>query len=133
MNRMNRQVEYGMMALKVLATLKSGAMISAKEIAESTGTPFDPMARVLQQMKQKGFINGEQGVQGGYFLQRDLNEISVHDFLEGLLGSTMVVKCIHEESECELSGNCNIKLPALSLNQKLEEFYKSLSMKEILL
>lgn len=132
MNRLNRQLEYGLMALKVLASRKSGEKISAKEIAEITGTPFDPMARVLQQLKAKGLLRGEQGVQGGYLLEKDLAQVSFHDFTASLLGETAVARCLHSKSDCELISCCTIISPVHNLNRKLEEFYRSLSLKDIL-
>ncbi len=132
MNRLNRQLEYGLMALKVLASKKAGEKSSAKEIAEITGTPFDPMARVLQQLKQKGFLHGEQGSQGGYVLIKDLSALSFHDFSESLLGVTTLTRCLHDKTDCDLIAQCNILTPIQNLNRKLEEFYKSLMLEEIL-
>lgn len=132
MNRLNRQLEYGLMALKILATKKPGEKTTAKEIAEATGSPFDPTARVLQLLKQKGFLHGEQGVQGGYLLRKDLSKVSFHEFSESLLGATAVAKCLHNKTDCELLSSCTIISPVQLLNKKLEEFYKSLSLQEIL-
>ncbi len=132
MNRLNRQMEYGLMALKILALKKPGEMTSAKEVADSTGTPFDPMARVLQQLKQKGFLRGEHGPQGGYVLTKDLSSVSFHDFTASLVGETNLARCLHSKSDCDLVSNCNIISPIQNLNRKLEEFYKSLTLQEIL-
>lgn len=132
MNRLNRQLEYGLMALKILATLGPGKKVSAKEVAEMTGSPFDPMARVLQQLKQKGFLHGEQGVQGGYFLVKDLAQVNFKDFVESLLGETAVARCLHSSLDCDLISSCNIVSPIQNLNTKLDEFYKSLSLQSIL-
>lgn len=132
MNRLNRQMEYGLMALKILASKKPGEMTSAKEIADTISTPFDPMARVLQQLKQKGFLHGEHGAQGGYQLIKDLSKVSFQDFMGSLLGETNVARCLHSKEDCDLSSNCNIISPIQNLNRKLEEFYKSLTLQEIL-
>jgi Rrf2 family transcriptional regulator, nitric oxide-sensitive transcriptional repressor len=56
MNRLNRKVEYALMALKVMAQKRAGELTSAKEVVEKTGCPFDATARVLQQMAQKGIL-----------------------------------------------------------------------------
>ncbi|HAG90490.1 MAG TPA: Rrf2 family transcriptional regulator [Bdellovibrionales bacterium] len=132
MNRMNRQLEYGLMALKVLASQPKGYRLSAKELCEKTGSPFDPTARVLQVLKSKSIIQGEQGVHGGYELLQDLSTLSFLNFSEALLGKTALTKCIHTESDCELSSNCNILSPIRTLNSKVEEFYGSLTLAEIL-
>ncbi|NCN95536.1 MAG: Rrf2 family transcriptional regulator [Bdellovibrionales bacterium] len=132
MNRMNRQLEYGLMALKILAHQRPGQRLSAKEICEQAGSPFDPTARVLQVMKSKGIIQGEQGAHGGYALLKDLSSLSFLEFSEALLGRTALTKCIHAKSDCEMSHNCNIISPIQTLNHRLEQFYSSLTLSELL-
>lgn len=132
MNRLNRKVEYALMALKVMAQKRQGELTSAKEIVERTGCPFDATARVLQQMVQKEILRSEQGAHGGYVLVRDLNKISFFDLNELILGPLAVAKCLHAPNECELVGTCNIMSPVAALNRRLAEFYQNLSVGELL-
>lgn len=128
---MNRKIEYSLMALKHMAKKRPGELTSAKEIVESLGTPFDATARVLQLMAQNGLLQSEQGVRGGYLIVRDLTKVSFFDLSEMILGSMKVAKCMGE-SECELHDKCNIQSPMLNLDRKMNEFYQSLSLGEIL-
>jgi hypothetical protein len=41
MNKMNRKVEYALMALKFMSQINAGQLTSVKEICQSTGAPFD--------------------------------------------------------------------------------------------
>ena len=132
MNRLNRKVEYALMALKVMAQKRQGELTSAKEIVEQTGCPFDATARVLQLMVQRGILRSEQGAHGGYVLIRDLGKISFFDLNELILGPMAVAKCLHAPSECELTGTCNIMSPVAALNRRLAEFYQGLSVGELL-
>lgn len=132
MNRLNRKVEYALMALKVMAAKRQGELTSAKEVVEQTGCPFDATARVMQQMVQKGILRSEQGAHGGYVLVRDLNKISFYDLNEMILGKMAVAKCLHGEDSCELMGKCNIMSPITALHRKLSEFYQALSVGELL-
>ena len=132
MNRLNRKVEYALMALKVMAQKRQGELTSAKEVADQTGCPFDATARVLQQLVQRGILRSEQGAHGGYLLVRDLNKVSFFDLNEMILGPIAVAKCLHSASDCELIGSCNIVTPVTNLNRKLADFYQSFSVGELL-
>ena len=132
MNRLNRKVEYALMALKVMAGKRQGELTSAKDVVEQTGCPFDATARVMQQMVQRGILRSEQGAHGGYLLVRDLGKISLYDLTEIVLGKIAVAKCLHGSSECELVGSCNIMSPVSTLNRKLSEFYQNLSVGDLL-
>lgn len=132
MNRMNRKIEYALMALKSMSQKIPGQLTTAKEVAETTGSPFDATARVMQQMAQKGWLRSEQGAHGGYIIVRDLNKISLFDLYEAITGPVELVKCAHEQNECEIFNTCNIQSPLLVLNRRLSEFYRQLPLSELL-
>ena len=132
MNRLNRKVEYALMALKVMASKHQSELTSAKEVVEKTGCPFDATARVMQQMAQKEILRSEHGAHGGYILIRDLNKISFFDLNEIVLGPIALAKCLHGEERCDLVDTCNIMSPVNMLSKKLSEFYQNLSVGELL-
>lgn len=133
MNRLNRKVEYALMALKVMAQKRAGELTSTKEITEKTGGPFDATARVLQLMAQHGILKSEQGAHGGYVLIRDLTRVSFYELNEMILGRLAVARCMEgHHVECDLKSRCNIISPVSVLNRKLTEFYQSLSVGELL-
>lgn len=131
MNRVNRKVEYALMALKYINQNQGEKLISAKEISEQTGSPFDATARVMQVMAHKGLLKSEQGPQGGYSIVRDLSTVSFHELLEMIIGPLGIVKCL-QTPDCELVGQCNIQSPLTSLNNRLIDFYKSLNIEVLL-
>lgn len=130
MNRMNRRVEYALMALKYMSEKLAGKLTSAKEICDSTGAPFDATARVMQIMAQNGLLKSEQGAQGGYLIVQDLSKVSFYDLMEMILGPLEIVKCLHDT--CDLKNQCNILTPLSLLNSKLIEFYSGLSLSDLL-
>lgn len=133
MNKINRKLEYALMALKYMSQKIPGELTSAKEVSDAFHTPFDATARVMQQMAQKGgILRAEYGANGGYQITKDLAKISIHDLIEIVEGPTALVKCLHKEAPCEIKGTCNIVSPVTTLNHKLTDFYKSVSLKELL-
>nr|BFD58051.1 hypothetical protein CKG001_01580 [Bdellovibrio sp. CKG001]BFD61478.1 hypothetical protein BdHM001_01590 [Bdellovibrio sp. HM001]BFD65210.1 hypothetical protein HAGR004_02320 [Bdellovibrio sp. HAGR004] len=133
MNKINRKLEYALMALKYMSQKMPGELTTAKEVSDAFHTPFDATARVMQQMAQKGgILRAEYGANGGYQITKDLAKVSIHDLVEVIEGPTALVKCLHKEAPCEIQGTCNIVSPITDLNHRLTEFYKSLSLKELL-
>ena len=132
MNKVGRKLEYSLMALKHMHAKKAGELTSAKEVAESYQAPFDATARVLQLMAQKGFVKAEHGAHGGYMLSRDLSELSLQDLIEVIQGPTTLAKCISDEEPCEMQSSCNIISPIAILDKKLNDFYRGISLKELL-
>lgn len=132
MNRLNRKVEYALMALRYMCGKVPGELTTAKEVVEATGCPFDATARVMQLMAQKGILKSEQGSHGGYTIVRDLSKTSFYDLVEMILGPLGIVKCVHAFNNCDMEGTCNIRSPIAELNARLIDFYKDLTILEIL-
>lgn len=132
MFKLNRKLEYALIALKHMSEKIPGELTSAKEICEIHGTPFDTTSRVLQMMTQKNILRSEHGAQGGYQIQMDLKKLSFLKLAEFMLGPVGVVNCLHDTSDgCNLLSTCNIVTPLVRLNDRLKEFYDTISVKEI--
>jgi Rrf2 family protein len=123
--------------LKHMRAKAPGELTSVKDLATAYGVPFDAASRVMQMLAQAGVLISEQGAHGGYMIGRDLNRVSFAELSEILLGKVAVARCLSETSEdkepaCAIRGSCNIVSPVQMLNRKLNEFYRGLSIAELL-
>lgn len=135
MNKINRKVEYALIGLKHMRAKAPGELTSVKELSQSYGCPFDATSRVMQVLAARGVLRSEQGAHGGYMIARDLTRVSFYDLTEMILGPVAVARCMTDEDEtssCEMRGTCNIVSPVQTLNRKLIEFYRGLSVSELL-
>ncbi len=136
MNKINRKLEYALIALKHMKAKSPGELSTAKEISQQFHIPFDATARVMQILAQKNILKSEQGVNGGYQIVKDLNKISLGELMEFILGPIFLAKCLHKEdlleSPCEVIEHCSIMSPMSTLNRKLNEFYEGIKVGELL-
>lgn len=139
MNRIHRKVEYALIALKHMRSKNPGERTTAKEMATQYGCPPDVLARVLQTLANRSILKSEQGVHGGYLIAKDLTRVSFYDLLEMILGPMEVARCLHDAASpvtgtgaCEMRGTCNIVSPIQLLNRKMTEFYRNLSVAELI-
>jgi Rrf2 family nitric oxide-sensitive transcriptional repressor len=132
MTKLNRKIEYSLMALKFIQQRQPSSKVTAKEVADSVHAPFEVIARVLQVMAHKGLLHSEQGASGGYRLNQNLNDVSLFQLVEMIEGPTALVKCISEEGACDIERNCNIVSPIKSLNNKLNSFFKNIPLSELI-
>jgi Rrf2 family transcriptional regulator, nitric oxide-sensitive transcriptional repressor len=134
MQKVNRKIEYSLMALKHMSGKTPGILTTAKEVSEAYRAPFDATARVMQAMAQRGWLKSEFGASGGYQITRDLSKLTLLDLMDTIQGPTAIAKCIYRDKvePCEIQDKCNIVSPIHSLNTKLTDFYKSISIRELL-
>lgn len=133
MNKINRKVEYALIALKHMRARQPGELTSVKEITTLYGCPFEATSKVMQTLASRGLIRSEQGAHGGYQILKDLNRISLYEVMEIIVGPVEIAKCLHtDERACELRDSCNVVSPIQALNRKLIEFYRGLTVGELL-
>lgn len=133
MFKINRKIEYALIALKHLSGNVPGQLTTAKEICDAYRIPFDPTARVLQLMAQAEILKVEHGAHGGYMIQKDLSKISLSELILMIVGPIEIVNCFHpKHSICEITMCCNVISPMLNLSEKLSQLFDQITLKELL-
>lgn len=133
MFKINRKIEYALIALKHMSRKAPGQLTSAKEICDIYHTPFDPTSRVLQIMTQHEILRAEQGAHGGYQILKDLSKVTVGDLSDLIIGPIQIANCFHGDySHCELTNSCNVIGPMLTLNEQISKLFHSLTVTQLI-
>ncbi len=140
MLKINKKVEYALMALKFMADknisgrIESQGLISAREICDEFHTPFDTTAKVMQVMNNHDILISVKGIKGGYQLNKSLDKITYMELVQMIEGKENIGRvCSSQKGTCELLGKCNISTPVENLNHKLNAFLQNLTLAELLL
>ena len=107
-------------------------LLSVKQLADYLKASFDSLSRVMQKLAKKKLIQSEQGKSGGYRLTSDFSKVSLYDLIETIQGPVEIVKCLSDSEDCLMESNCDLKSPVTFLNSKLIEFYKTITIQELL-
>lgn len=133
MFKINRKVEYALIALKHMSQKAPGQLTSAKEICDIYHTPFDPTSRVLQIMTQDEILRAEQGAHGGYQILKDLSRVTLKNLSDIIVGPIEIASCFHGNySHCELTNSCSVIGPLLNLNEKISELFTTIKVADLL-
>ena len=133
MFKINRKIEYALIALRHMSRKQPGQLTSAKEICDIYFTPFDPTARVLQIMTQEGVLQAVQGAHGGYLIVKDIAKISLQELSSWIVGPIEITNCFHgDSSHCGVTANCNIISPMLNLNQRLNKLFSEIVITDLI-
>ena len=129
MFKINKQLEYALIALKHLKDSEEKSLVTAKMLSELYNCPFDPTSKALQRLSQRGLLGSTQGTQGGYMIVGNLETTSFLDLMIMICGSFSIANCF---SRCDKSSDCTIFSPIATLNKKMTELFKSLPLSELL-
>lgn len=138
MLKINKKVEYALMALKFMAdkarhSTDGSVLTSAREVCDEFNTPFDTTAKVMQLMNNQDILKSTKGIKGGYSLSKNLNEITYMELVRLIEGKDHLGRvCESKQGTCELYGKCNIATPVEKLNRKLNQFLETLTLEDLL-
>ncbi|MCK5178844.1 MAG: Rrf2 family transcriptional regulator [Candidatus Omnitrophica bacterium] len=133
MFKINKKIEYALIALKHMSNKSPGQLTSAKKICELYHTPFDPTSRVLQIMAQNSILNAEQGAKGGYQIIKDLSKISTRELSDMIIGPIKITNCAHADfSQCNISSKCLISSAMVNLNESIQNLFSAIMVADLI-
>ncbi len=133
MFKINRKIEYALIALKHMSLKHPGQLTTAKEICDIYSTPFDPTSRVLQIMSQFEILQAEQGAKGGYQIVKDLTKVTMKELSDMIIGPIEIATCFHGDySHCEITHSCHIIAPMLNLNEEIKNLFSTIKVASLI-
>ncbi len=103
----SKACEYGIRALTVIAEAgKDGKKIGIKELCKTSKTPESFTAKILQSLVKKKIISSQKGPAGGFYISKNLNDISLYDIVEAIDGKDVFIKCGLGMNECNAKKPC---------------------------
>jgi Rrf2 family protein len=131
--RLSKKVEYGLIAIRHIAAKPSGEIVTAKEIADRYGVPYELLAKVLQKLTRSGLIVSTQGMRGGYSLAKNPNEISVSMIIHAIEGtSPAIAECMTKgPMSCDVFSVCTIKSPLSKVQANIDNAFNSMTLAQI--
>jgi Rrf2 family protein len=83
--RTTAKVDYALRAAAELAAAADGPL-KAERIAQAQGIPVKFLENILLDLKHAGLVQSQRGAEGGYWLARPAEEISVADVVRAVEG-----------------------------------------------
>ena len=130
MLKLSRKADYGLISLKHMATKKSSA--SAREIAAAYGIPLPLLAKVLQKLARTGFLQSENGANGGYKLRRHPSEITALEVIRTIDGPVFLTSCsTGSHGSCGVSDKCNVREPLRKVHDGIQSLLAGITIADM--
>ena len=100
---------YALRAIYALAESRGPEPTRIADIAEREQIPIRFLEVILGQLKGGGFVRSKRGADGGYFLAREPEEITVGAVMRYVDGPIAPVDCVSQSrpTECVFHGHCH--------------------------
>jgi len=90
--RISAKVDYAVRAAVQLAAAEGDRPTKGDAIAQAQGIPVKFLENILGDLRHAGLVRSQRGADGGYWLNRPANEISVADIIRAVEGPLASVR-----------------------------------------
>jgi len=97
---------YGIKALLHLASRPANGSVKVHEMARALGVSQSYLAKILQELASKNFVETRRGPTGGVRLAAPPESISVNAVVAALEGLGPMSRCLLGEAECPPDNPC---------------------------
>jgi Rrf2 family protein len=131
MLRLSKKTDYGLLALRHLASEAPSGVASARAIAERYDIPVEILAKVLQRLARQGFIAAQKGAYGGYHLTRPASAISLAEIVQAIDGPLAMTACGREDEQCDQFGTCTVRDPLARVKERILSVLRGVTLAEM--
>lgn len=132
MMRFSKKVEYALIALLHMAQKSADELTTARELSKKYDISLELMGKILQSLVKSGIVISVQGVKGGYYLGKSLDQINISKVITAIDGPIAIADCIHhdEESVCEREQNCLIRKSMEKIQLRFVNLMDEITLKD---
>ena len=106
---LSKTCEYAIRAMIYISQQSSkGNRVGIKDIAANIESPEYFMAKILQDLSRKGFVQSVKGPNGGFYMDEEHTRISLADIVRAIDGDQLFTGCGLGLKECSAEHPCPI-------------------------
>ncbi len=112
-------------------------MASARQLAQSSQVPLPMLMNILKELVAGGLVSSTRGVNGGYRLTRNPDEITLSELIQAIEGPINLTVCCNstpgtEQQLCDLERRCPTRAPMRKVNDVFRQFLNGVTLAHLL-
>ena len=123
---------YGLRILIDLAMHDPGKPRMLRDIAQSQQISEKYISRLVIDLRRAHLIRSVRGINGGFFLAKLPEEITLLDILETMEGPISVVDCVRSPEKCHRQRLCPARNIWKDLNEGIRDLTAKITLDDIL-
>ena len=131
MLKLSKKADYGLIAMRHLATNAGTGSLSATDIANEYGISAPLLAKILQKLARKGLVVARHGSSGGYQLARDPSEITALEVIDAIDGPLRITSCTTSRGECLQTSTCTVREPLRRVNESILQVLGTVTLSQM--
>lgn len=84
-------------AMRICRVLRDGKVHNVREICDKEEIPRAFAYKILRELEMADLVKSERGNQGGYYLNKPLEDLTIYDMVSITEGDLSIIHCMKEE------------------------------------
>lgn len=124
--------DYAIRIVLYLAITQTAA--TSAEISAQMGIPQTVIATLARPLQEAGILSTQRGSGGGFTLSRRPEDISLHEIVNLMEGTTRINRCLEPDGFCSRKGtaSCSAHRFFLREQEKLERSFREMTIAKLL-
>jgi len=131
MFRVNRQTDYAIRVLLMLAQQPEGTRLPSAQIGREMLIPPAFLGRIVAHLAQANLLVTFAGRDGGLQLPRPAAQISLKEVVEVMEGPFLLSECMTGEEACPFEGNCRVRCRWINLQARILDELKATTFADL--
>lgn len=126
----SKTCEYAIRALIYIAQkAKNGEKVGIKDIAVGIDSPEYFIAKILQELSRKGYVQSVKGPNGGFYMSKENLEMSLTEIAREIDGDKLFTSCGLGLKECSEDHPCPIHNQFKYIKQDMKNMLENFKIK----
>ena len=131
MIKLSKMTDYAVVILAEMAS--EDQRFSASTLSAQTKLPEPTVSKILKQLARQNLISSTRGVNGGYALEQNPDELDMASIIAAMEGPIALTACVEASEECcEHASHCTIKGQWHPVNVAMQKALANVSLKEMM-
>lgn len=130
---LTKECDYG---IRIIRALADGQKKTAEDICDIENIPGQFAYKILKKMERGGFLQSCRGRDGGYWLVKSLDDITIHDIITTIDEYLFINECLRDDRPCSRnpeSSPCLVHHELERIQEQLVSELQRKSIKEVIL
>lgn len=132
--RITQEADYALRIVLMLSRVGKNNHMDAKKISEKENVPLRFALKILRKLKKAEIVQSIRGVNGGYLINKDIENITMKDVIEAIDGSVFINRCLEDPNLCNLNrtDHCTIHKAIKKVQRKIDEELEGITFKQLI-
>lgn len=99
--KLSSKTHYGLMACHILGKNYPNKSVSASELESYISVSGKYIEQIMRMLSKRGIVNASRGAQGGYYLAKSPDLITIGDIVRALEDDIEIIKCVKKDKQCK--------------------------------